>query len=173
MVHSIDILTSYLKHLSPLQGYFKQSCLCYLTGNIFGVEVSCGQCVDDVQTTCGQHVDDTRVRFRVRFHQQMTYVIWMSSAHCPHTCLSFLISCSTTPGVICMSSTHHLHVVCRHTCHLHIIHMSSAHHLHIICMSSAHTCHLHVICTSSADTYIICTVLMDPNCISCAKDTSY
>ena len=22
MVHSIDILTSYLKHLSPLQGYF-------------------------------------------------------------------------------------------------------------------------------------------------------
>ena len=142
-----------------------------------------------------------RVRFRVRFHQQMTYVIWTSSACRLHTRLSCPISCSTTPGVICMLSTHHPHVirmfVCRHTCHLHIICMSSAHtcHPHAIFMSSAHfpelpnfmqyyswchlhiicrhTCHPHVICTSSADMYLICTVLMDPNCISCAKDISY
>ena len=113
-------------------------------------------------TTCRWRADDMRVRSQVRFHQRMTYVIWMSSTRCLHTCLSWPISCSTTPGVIHTSSEHHPQM-----------HMSSAHHLHIICMLSAHTCHLNAICTSSADTYIICTVLMDPNFISCAKDTSY
>ena len=137
------------------------------------------------------------MRFRVRFHRWMTYVIWMLSTRHLHTCLSCPISCSTTPGVIRTSSTRHPHIVCRHTCHLHIICTLSAYHLHthVICMSSTHfpelpnfmqyytwchlhiiyrhTCHLHVIYTSSANTYIIYTVLMDTNCISCAKDTSY
>ena len=137
------------------------------------------------------------MRFRVRFHRWMTYVVWTLSACHPDTYLSCPISWSTTPGVIHTSSAHHLHIIHRHTCCLHIICTSSAHtcHLHAICMSSAHfpelpnflqyyawchlhvicrhICHLHVICTSSADTYIICTVLMDPNCISCVKDTSY
>ena len=137
-------------------------------------------------TTCRRRANDMRVRFRVRFHRQMTYVIRTSSTHHPDTCMSCLISWSTTPGVICMSSAHHLQTHMLSASHLHIIctHMSSTHfpefpnfmqyyawcHLHIICR---HTCHLYVICTSSADTYIICTVLMDPNCISCAKDTSY
>ena len=120
---------------------------------------------------CRRHADDMRVKFQVRFHQWMTYVIWTSSAPHPHTCLSCPISCSTTPGVICMSSadtyvicmssTCHLHVICTHICHPHVVCMSSAHfpelpnfmqyytwcHLHVICR---HTHHLHVICTSSA-----------------------
>ena len=47
--------------------------LCYLTGNIFGVEIS-----------CGQHMDDTKARFWVRFHWRMMYVIWMLSVRRPH-----------------------------------------------------------------------------------------
>ena len=46
---------------------FWQSCCCYLTGNIFEVEISCGRRADDVRII--------RTRFRVRFHWRMTYVI--------------------------------------------------------------------------------------------------
>ena len=127
-----------------------------------------------------------RVRFRVRFHQRMTYVIWMSSAHRPDTCLSCPISCSTTPGVICMLSAHHLqthmsstccpHIVCMlsaHTCHLHAIHISATHfpelpnfmqyytwcHLHIICR---HTCHPHVIHRCVHHPHIVCRHICHP-----------
>ena len=78
-----------------------------------------------MQTTCSQHADDMRVRFWVRFHQQMTYVIHTSSACHLDTCLSCPISCSTTPGVICTSSAD-----------THVIRMSSAHYLQI-CTSFA------------------------------------
>ena len=88
-----------------------------------------------------------------------TYVIPMSSACHPHTSLSCQISCSTTPGVICMSSAD----IMSSACHLHIICMSSAHHLQM-CTSFAH--HVQMYMSSL-------TVLMDPNCISCAKDISY
>ena len=54
-----------------------------------------------------------------------THVIRMPSACHPYTSLSCPISCSTTPGVICMSSAD-THVIC----------MSSAHHLQI-CTSFA------------------------------------
>ena len=111
-----------------------------------------------MRTTCGQGADDTRVRFRVRFHQRMTYVIQTSSTCHPDTCLSCPISWSTTPGVIHMSSAHHPQT-----------HMLSACHLHVICTHMSSTCHPHtslscpiscstmpgVICTSSADTHII------------------
>ena len=140
------------------------------------VWMTCRWHTDDMWMMCGWHVDDMRVRFRVRFHQQMTYVIRMSSTCHLHTCLSCPISCSTTPGVIhtlsadthiiCMSSAHCLHVVCTHICHPHVICMSSAHlpellnfmqyytwcHPHFICR---HTHHLQVVCTSSADAHII------------------
>ena len=110
-----------------------------------------------------------RVRFQVRFHQRMTYVIQMSSAGRPDTCLSCPISCSTTPGVICMSSACHQHIICRHTCHPHVVHISSACclHTHVICMPSTYQPHTSlscpiscsttpgVICTSSADTHVI------------------
>ena len=144
-------------------------------------------------TTCRWRVDDTRVRFWVRFHRQMTYVIWTSCARHLDTCLSCPISWSTTPGVILMSSAHHPQT-----------HMLSAHHLHVICTHMSSTCHLHVICTlpwvaqfpavlclvssachlqthmsSACHLHIICRYIHHlhsphgPHCISCAKDTSY
>ena len=33
----------------------------YLTGNILGIEVSCGRPVDDMQMTCRQHADDLQM----------------------------------------------------------------------------------------------------------------
>ena len=112
---------------------FLAELFCYLTENILGVEVLCGQLEDDMQTMCTRHADDMRVRFWVRFHWQMTYVIHMLFAHHPHTCLSCPISCNTTPDVICTLSAD-----------THVIHTSSACHLHTQ-MSSA--CRLHVIHT--------------------------
>ena len=59
--------------------------LCYLTGNIFGVEISCGRRADDMRMMCGWCADDMRARFRVRFHWQMSsthrlHIIRMTSA---------------------------------------------------------------------------------------------
>ena len=34
---------------------FLAELLCYLTGNFWGVEISCRQRADDVRTTCRQH----------------------------------------------------------------------------------------------------------------------
>ena len=77
----------------------------------------------------------------------------------PSSCLSCLISCSTTPGVMCMSSgmssaggyivcmrmTYVIqNIVCRWVCHLHIV-CRCVCHLHIICW---HICHLHIICST-------------------------
>ena len=126
------------------------------------------------------------MRFQVRFHWQMTYVIPTSSAHHLHTCLSCPISCSTTPGVICMSSAHHPqthmspahcpHIVHRWVCHLHVVCTSSSGG-YVICMSSAG---MYVIHTSSAGTYVICTssaellmVSVDHNYLSTATGTGY
>ena len=68
--------------------------LCYLTGNIFGVEISWGKDADDIQTMCGWCADDMRAsRFRARFHWWMTYVIHTLSVH--------------HPAKFCMLSTHH------------------------------------------------------------------
>ena len=114
-------------------------------------------------------MDDTRVRFRVRFHWRMTYVVQTSSARHLDTCLSCPISCSTTPGVIRTSSAHRLQTHMSSTRSLHIVHTSSACHLHthVIHMSSAYHPHTSlscpiscsttpgVICTSSADTHVI------------------
>ena len=33
--------------------------LCYVTGNIFGVEISCGRRVDNMQMICGWHESET------------------------------------------------------------------------------------------------------------------
>ena len=58
--------------------------------------------------------------------------------HHPHTYLSCPISCSTTPGVMCMSSTCHLHIILiSSACYPHII-SRCAHHPHIICRSTHH-----------------------------------
>ena len=46
---------------------------------------------------CGQCADDMRVIFQVRFHWQMTYVVWMLSAHHPD-----VICTSRNVHVICM-----------------------------------------------------------------------
>ena len=35
--------------------------LCYLIGNIFGVEISYRQCADNMQTMCGWRVDDVQM----------------------------------------------------------------------------------------------------------------
>ena len=48
--------------LGPIS--FISRAVCSLSGNIFGVEIS-----------CGRRADDMRVRFRWRFGWQMTYVI--------------------------------------------------------------------------------------------------
>ena len=140
-----------------------------------------------VRMMCRRHVDDMRVRFQVKFHWWMTYVIQTSSAHLPEL-LNFMQYYTWC----------HRHIICRHICHPHIICMSSAHtcvidmssschphsflscpiscsttpsvictssaDTHIICMSLAY--HLHVICTSSADVYIICTSSADAHVIS-------
>ena len=97
-------------------------------------------------------------------HVQMT-----SKCH-PHiirTCLSCPISCSTTPGVMHMSSTGmHPNVV---HCHLHHVWMTSKCHLHIIrtCLSCPISCSttpgvmhisstgIHVIRTLSAGMHVI------------------
>ena len=146
---------------------------------------------------CGWRADDVWMTWEWDFRWDFTGGWHMSSRCHPHV-IRTLAWVAQFHGVLhLVSSACHLHIIRRHTCCLHVIHMSSAHtcHPHAICMSSTHfpelpnfmqyyawchlhiicrhTCHLHVICTSSADTYIICTVLMDPNCISCAKDTSY
>ena len=107
-----------------------------------------------MRTMCRRHADYTRVRF----HQRMTYVIRVSSGHLPEL-----------PNFMQYYTWCHLHVVCRHTCHPHVIHTSSAHHLHVICTHMSSACHLHtslscpisgsttpgVICTSSTDTHVI------------------
>ena len=77
--------------------------LWYLTGNILGIEVSCGRCADDVQMTCGWHADDLRMTREWDFGWDFTG--GCHPEHHPDTCLSCPISCSTTPGVIRMSST--------------------------------------------------------------------
>ena len=126
-----------------------------------------------MRTTCRRHADDTKVRFQVRFHRQMTYVICMPSAHLPElpNFMQYYTWCH--PHIVCMLSAHRLQTHMSSACHLHVIctHMSSAchpHHLHtslscpiscsttpgIICMSSADT---HVICMSSAHHLQICT----------------
>ena len=63
--------------------------LWYLTGNILGIEVSCGRRADDLRMTCRWPADDTRVRFQVRFHWRMTYfirnvirtLVWVAQFH--------------------------------------------------------------------------------------------
>ena len=99
------------------------------------------------------------MRFRVRFHRRMTYVVRTSSACHPDTCQSCPISWSTTPGVIRMSSAHHPQTRMLSACHLHIIytHMSSACHPHtsLSCPISCSTMP-GIICMSSADTHVIC-----------------
>ena len=55
--------------LGALPVFLAELLFCYLTGNIFGIEIS-----------CRRHADDTRTRLRVRFHWRMTYVVRMSSA---------------------------------------------------------------------------------------------
>ena len=59
--------------------------LCYLTGNIFGVEISCRRCADDMRT-----------RLRAIFHWRMTYVVRTSSAQqlCIKPMLASLLSFS-------------------------------------------------------------------------------
>ena len=95
------------------------------------------------------------MRFRVRFHRWMTYVIRTLSTRHPDTCLSCPISWSTTPGVICTSSTHHpqTHVVCT----------SSAHHLHTHVIRMPSACHPHtsLSCPISCSTIIDVTVVPD------------
>ena len=67
----------------------------------------------------------------------------------PSSCLSCRISCSTTPGMTCTSSTHcpHAHVICMLSapaCHLHVIWTCHL-HLHVI---HTCTCHPHIICST-------------------------
>ena len=80
---------------------------------------------DDMHTS-GRCADDSQTRT-----QANTYL------SCP-------ILCSTTPGVMCMSSACHLHVIRTHRLHVHIVHTCHL-HTHIIHMR---TCHPHVICST-------------------------
>ena len=67
--------------------------LCYLTGNIFGVEISCGQCENDMWMTrewdFRQDFTDRRCLHVVRMSSaHILHVIHMSSAHHPEACMS-------------------------------------------------------------------------------------
>ena len=70
--------------------------------------------------TSSAHHPQTHMLSACRLHIICTHIICMPSACHPHTSLSCPISCSTMPGVICMSSAD-THVIC----------MSSAHHMQI------------------------------------------
>ena len=80
-VHRIELTSglvccSYSPFFLPQLSFLAELLLWYLTGNILGIEVSCGWHADDLRMMCRWPADDTRVRFRVRFHWRMTYVIW-------------------------------------------------------------------------------------------------
>ena len=58
--------------------------LWYLTGNILGIEVSCGRHADDVQMTCGEHADDLQMTREWDFGWDFTgRSSGMSSRHLP------------------------------------------------------------------------------------------
>ena len=119
-------------------------------------------------------------------HHLHTHVICMSSSCHPHTSLSCPISCSTMPGVICMSSAD-----------THVIHMSSGHHLQIH-TSFAQSSWTPIVFPVPKILVIDVTVVPDvvpdvallktyclhiipsslhcpygPNCVSCPKNISY
>ena len=85
-------------------------------------------------------------------------------------CLSCPISCSTTPGVMCMSSACHQHMLsaCGHCLHADVVHMqTSSTHVIRTCTSSTHA---HVIPTSSA---ALLMVSVDLNYLSTLTGTGY
>ena len=57
--------------------------LWYFTGNILGIEVSCGRHADDMQMTCGWHADDLRMTQEWDFGWDFTGRWHMSSWHHP------------------------------------------------------------------------------------------
>ena len=129
--------------------------LWYLTGNILGVEVSCGRRADNVQTTCGQH------------ESEISSEIWLIDDICHlERHLEHHPECHLQVG---MSSAHHLQVSMSSR-------MSSAGR-YIICMSSAG---VYIICKLSAGTYVIHTsstellmVSVDLNYLSTLTGTGY
>ena len=154
---------------------FLAELFCYLTGNILGVEVS-----------CGRHADDVRMTREWDFGWDFTGGWHMSSTHLPEL-PNFMQYYTWCHLHFVHRHTYHLHIICMSSVHTYVIRMSSACHLHtslscpiscsttpgvicmssadthIICMSSTH--HVHVICTSSADVYI-CTSSADAHVIS-------
>ena len=114
-------------HKLCLLRFLAELLLWYLTENILGIEVWCRWRADDMQTMCRWLADDTRVRFWVRFHWRMTYVIWnvirtLAWVAQFHVVLH-LVSSACHPQTH-MSSTHHPHVIrTSSACHLHT-HMS-------------------------------------------------
>ena len=67
---------------SVFVGWFlAQLLLCYLTGNIFGVQISCRRRADDMWTMCRWHADDVRMTREWDFGWDLTGGRHMSSAH--------------------------------------------------------------------------------------------
>ena len=138
-----------------LRLFLAELLLWYLTGNILGVEVSCGRRADDMQMMCRWQADDVWMTREWDFGWDFTGGWHMLSARRPHTCLTCLscpISCSSTPGVIWMSSAHCPGTHISFECHPHIIHRQVRHprivyrhvrHPHVI---YRHICHPHIIC---------------------------
>ena len=106
------------------------------------------------QTTTGGHQSRWWKRMHITHTTPNKEAIFGFMQSCC-SCLSCRISCSTAPGITCMSSACHLHVICAlSACHLHVICMLSAHCLHVICACAyvvrTRTCHLHIVCRPSA-----------------------